>query len=332
MTGTPLNVVLDVVGIGNAIVDVISHCEEADLARLQLNRGAMTLIDAERADWLYAHMGPALECSGGSACNTIAGIAALGGKAGYIGKVKADQLGSVFSHDITAAGAAFSCSPAMDGPPTARCLIFVTPDGERTMNTYLGACVDLGPEDVDTSLIARAEVTYMEGYLWDKEAAKNAFLKAARAAHSAGKQVALSLSDPFCVDRHRDSFLDLIAGHIDILFANEEEIKALYRTATFEAALDEVRGHCKIAAITRGPRGSVVLQGDATHDIAVPPVAHVVDTTGAGDLFAAGFLYGYTRGKPVELCARIGSACAAEIISHIGARPEADLAGLIPTA
>ena len=181
-------------------------------------------------------------------------------------------------------------------------------------------------------LIARAEVTYMEGYLWDKEAAKNAFLKAARAAHSAGKQVALSLSDPFCVDRHRDSFLDLIAGHIDILFANEEEIKALYRTGTFEAALDEVRGHCKIAAITRGPRASVVLQGDATHEIAVPPVAHVVDTTGAGDLFAAGFLYGYTRGKPVELCARIGSACAAEIISHIGARPEADLAGLIPTA
>lgn len=328
MTGTPL----DVVGIGNAIVDVISHCAEADLTRLQLNRGAMTLIGAERADWLYAHMGPARECSGGSACNTIAGIAALGGKAGYIGKVKADQLGAVFSHDITAAGAEFSSSPALGGPPTARCLIFVTPDGERTMNTYLGASVDLGPEDVDAELIARAKVTYMEGYLWDKEAAKTAFLKAARAAHSAGKNVSLSLSDPFCVDRHRDSFLSLIAGHIDILFANEEEIKALYRTDTLDAALDEVRGHCKIAAVTRGPQGSVVLEGDATYQVVTPPVAPVVDTTGAGDLFAAGFLYGYTQNKPADLCARIGSACAAEVISHIGARPEANLATLIPTA
>jgi len=319
----------DVVGIGNAIVDVLAHCKEEDLGRLNLVKNAMTLIDAETADSLYAQMGPGLEMSGGSAGNTMAGIAALGGKGAYIGKVRNDQLGEVFSHDIRAMGVSFNSTPATSGSPTARCLIFVTPDGHRTMNTFLGACTELGPDDIDAELIASAKITYMEGYLWDRPEAKEAFIKAAKIAHEAGRQVSISLSDSFCVDRHRDSFRDLVHNHIDVLFANEDEIKSLYEADTFEEALAEVRTHCKVAALTRSEKGSVIVSGDEVIEVHAEPVAHVVDTTGAGDLFASGFLYGYTRGDDLATCGRLGSISAAEVISHMGARPDADLKELV---
>ncbi|MDP2699186.1 adenosine kinase [Thalassospira sp.] len=319
----------DVVGIGNAIVDVLAHCTEEDLARLNLVKNSMTLIDAETADSLYAQMGPGLEMSGGSAGNTMAGIAALGGKGAYIGKVRDDQLGQVFRHDIRATGIAFDTAPATLGAPTARCLIFVTPDGHRTMNTFLGACVELGPDDIDAQLIAASRVIYMEGYLWDREDAKNAFIKAAQIAHEAGRQVSISLSDSFCVDRHRASFRDLVHNHIDVLFANEEEIKSLYEVDSFDAALAEVRRHCKVAALTRSEKGAVIVSDDEIHIIAAEPVDRVVDSTGAGDLFASGFLYGYTKGFELAQCGRLGAICAAEVISHMGARPDADLKELM---
>src|SRR5688572_11542432 len=319
----------DVVGIGNAIVDVIAHAEDGFLAAEAMAKGAMTLIEADRAEGLYARMGPAVEMSGGSAANSMAGIASLGGRAGFIGKVKDDQLGAIFSHDIRAAGVSFQTPPAKVGPPTARCLIFVTPDAQRTMNTYLGACVELGPEDVDEALIASARVTYLEGYLWDKPRAKEAFRKAARLAHEAGGKVALTLSDPFCVERHRAEFQELVKGPVDILFANEAEIRALWQVGDFDAALAATKGLVELAALTRSEKGSVVLSGNGAERVPAEPVARVVDTTGAGDLYAAGFLYGLTNGRSPADAARIGAIAAAEVISHVGARPERPLKALV---
>ena len=318
----------DVVGIGNAIVDVLAHAEEAALAALGLAKGAMTLIDAREAETLYARMGPAIECSGGSAANTIAGIASLGGSTAFIGKVRDDQLGRVFRHDIRALGVHFETPAATSGPATARCLVFITPDAQRTLETYLGAAVELGREDVDPALIGAAKVTYLEGYLWDPPRAKEAFLAACEVAHGEGRKVALSLSDPFCVDRHRAEFRELVAGHVDILFANEQEIMALYEVASFDAALQAVRGKVEIAALTRSAKGSVLLRDNEVHVIDATPVARVVDTTGAGDLYAAGFLYGLTHGRDLAACGRLGSLCAAEVIGHLGARPEGPLAEL----
>jgi sugar/nucleoside kinase (ribokinase family) len=321
----------DVVGIGNAIVDVLAHAEEGFLAQHGLNKGTMTLIDAERATALYGAMGPGIEVSGGSAANTIAGLASLGSRAGYIGKLGADELGRIFRHDIRANGVAFETPATTSSTPTARCLIFVTPDAQRTMNTYLGACIELSPEDIDPAMIGRAKVTYLEGYLWDPPAAKQAFLKAAKIAHEAGRKVALSLSDPFCVDRHRDEFRDLLRDHVDILFANEAEICSLWQVGSFERALELTRGLCETAALTQSARGSLVLSGAETHMIEAAPVARVVDTTGAGDLYAAGFLHGYCRGLPTSDCGRYASLAAAEAISHFGARPERPLAQLLTT-
>lgn len=319
----------DVVGLGNAIVDVIAHAEDAFLAAEGMAKGAMTLIEAERAETLYARMGPGVESSGGSAANTMAGIASLGGRAAFIGKVKDDQLGAIFAHDIRAAGVAFRTRPARGGAPTARCLIFVTPDAQRTMNTYLGASVELGPEDVDEALIAAAQVTYLEGYLWDRPRAKDAFRKAARIAHEAGRKVALTLSDPFCVERHRAEFQELVRGPVDILFANEAEIRALWQVRDFDAALSATRGLVQIAALTRSEKGSVVLSNGKTESVPAEPVQRVMDTTGAGDLFAAGFLHGLTQGRPPAEAARIGAIAAAEVIAHVGARPERPLKALV---
>ncbi len=319
----------DVVGIGNAIVDVLAHAEDAQLSALGLAKGVMTLVDTQEAERIYAAMGPGIECSGGSAGNTMAVLASLGGKGAYIGKVRDDQLGTVFRHDIRAVGIAFDTPPATEGAPTARCLVLVTPDAQRTMQTYLGACVGLGPDDIDAGVIASSQVTYLEGYLWDQPAAKEAFLKAARVAHDAGRKVSLSLSDPFCVERHRDSFLELISGHVDVLFANEAEIMSLFRTDSFDEALRQVRGHCEVAALTRSEKGSVVVAGDEVTVVGAEPVSKLVDTTGAGDAYAAGFLFGYTRRADMGTCARLGGICAAEVISHFGARPEEPLNNLV---
>ena len=338
MNSAPLDAAsLDVVGIGNAIVDVIAHADEQFLAAENLAKGAMTLIDAGRAQALYARMGPAVESSGGSVANTMAGIASLGGRGGYIGKVRDDLLGDVFRHDIAATGIRFDTPAAVAGPGTARCLILVTPDGQRTMATYLGACVELGPEDIDPGLIEAAQITYLEGYLFDPPRAQEAFRSAARIAHRAGRRVALSLSDPFCVARHRAAFRELVRGEVDILFANEAEICSLYETEDFAQAAAAVRGHVAIATLTRSAQGSVVLGQGASgraeaHDVAAVPVDHVADTTGAGDLYAAGFLYGLTRGLPLPGCGALGSLCAAEIIGHIGARPETALRDLAASA
>jgi sugar/nucleoside kinase (ribokinase family) len=319
----------DVVGIGNALVDVLVHSDEAFLARQSLTKGAMTLIDNPRAEALYAAMPPAVEISGGSAGNTIAGVASLGGRAAYIGKVARDQLGGVFRHDIRAAGVSFEVPPADNGSGTGRCLIFVTPDAQRTMQTFLGAGAELDPGDVDDDLIAASAVTYMEGYLWDPPGAKQAFLKAARIAHDAGRKVSISLSDPFCVERHRQEFRDLVEHHVDILFANEAEITYLYETTSFDEALRHVRGKVDLAALTRSEKGAVIVAGNDIHTVNAEPVARVVDTTGAGDLYAAGFLYAYTRGLDAPTCGRIGAIAASEVIGHFGARPEVSLAALL---
>ena len=317
---------LDVVGIGNAIVDVLAHAEEAFLLRHGLNKGTMTLIDADQATALYDAMGPGIEVSGGSAANTIAGLASLGGAGGFIGKVGADTLGEIFRHDIRASGVAFATPPTRSGTPTARSLILVTPDAQRTMNTYLGACIELGPADVDPATIAAARVTYLEGYLWDPPAAKQAFLKAARIAHEAGRKVALSLSDPFCVGRHRSEFRDLLRDHVDILFANEAEVCSLYERNEFEAAVSHARQDVTLACLTRSEQGSLVVSG--ADIIEVPPVpTEVIDTTGAGDAYAAGFLTGLTAGRALAQCGQLGSIAAAEVISHYGARPQRDLRG-----
>ena len=320
---------IDVVGIGNAIVDVIARADEAFLEQQALVKGTMALIDAEHAEALYKIMGPAIEASGGSAGNTMAGLASLGGNGAYIGKVRDDLLGEVFRHDLTAQGVRFATPAATEGPGTARCLILVTADGQRTLNTYLGACVGLGPDDIDPDMIAAAQIAYLEGYLFDPPLAQQAFAKAAAIAHAAGRRVALSLSDPFCVERHRAAFRDLVDGHVDILFANEVEICSLYETEDFAAAAAAVRGRVAIAALTRSAKGSLVLTPGEEHRVPAAPVARVVDSTGAGDLYASGFLYGLTRGLPLPICGEIGGVCAAEIISHVGARPECHLAELV---
>jgi sugar/nucleoside kinase (ribokinase family) len=321
----------DVTAIGNAIVDVIAQTSDDFIAKHGLSKGTMSLIDTEAAERLYRAMGPGLESSGGSSANTVAGLAGLGGRAAFIGKVARDLLGEVFRHDIRAAGVTFGTPPLAAGAPTARCLILVTPDAERTMQTFLGASAELHPDDVDADLIAASQVVYLEGYLWDSAPARDAFRKAATLAAKAGRKVALTLSDPFCVERHRADFLDLIEGHVDILFANEDEIRSLYEVDTFEAARDRVRGHCEIAALTRSEKGSVIVSGTDVVSVAAHPVERVVDTTGAGDAYAAGFLYGATHGKDLAACARLGGLLAAEVISHYGARPEADLRQLAET-
>jgi sugar/nucleoside kinase (ribokinase family) len=319
----------DVLGIGNAIVDVIARADETFLTRHALTKGSMMLIDEARAETLYAAMGPGIEVSGGSCGNTMAGIASFGGAGAYIGKVKQDQLGQVFGHDLKSIGVAFDTPRASSGPSTARCLILVTPDAQRTMNTYLGACTGLGPADIDSKVVAAAQVTYVEGYLWDEPEAKKAVLKAFDTAHAAGRLVSITLSDSFCVDRYRAEFRALVRDKIDILFGNEAEIKSLYQVDSFEAAMEAARKEAKIAALTRSEKGSIVIKGRETHAVPAAPVAKVVDTTGAGDLYASGFLYGFTRGKPLAECARLGGLAAAEIISHVGARPETPLKDLM---
>jgi len=317
-----------VTGIGNAIVDVLAHASDEFVQEKGLTKGAMTLVDAEQAEHLYAAMGPGTEISGGSAGNTMAGIASLGGRGAYIGKVKNDQLGDVFRHDIRAAGLTFDTVAAEEGAPTARCLILVTPDAQRTMCTFLGACTQLGPDDVHEDLVKASQVTYMEGYLWDPPEAKKAFLKAAEIAHANGRKVSLSLSDGFCVDRHRSEFRELVDHHVDILFANETEILSLYETTDFDSAVQQVRGKCEYVALTRSEKGSVILNGDDAHHVDIERVGKVVDTTGAGDLYAAGFLYGVTNGlSPLE-AGKLGALCASEIISHMGARPDQSLKDL----
>lgn len=327
MSDSPLT--LDVIGIGNALVDVLSHESDQFLADHDLVKGSMALVDTEQASSLYDDMGPATEISGGSVANTMVGIASYGGKAGFVGRVRDDELGDVFAHDIRRSGVHFETAAATGGPPTGRCLIVVTPDAERTLSTYLGAAAEIGPADVSAALIASAQVTYLEGYLFDQPMAKEAFRAAARHAHDAGRRVALTLSDGFCVDRHRDDFLALVEHEVDILFANESEICALYEVDTFDAALQHVTHHCEIAALTRSAKGSVVIRGDEVHVIDVHPVTGaVVDSTGAGDQYAAGFLYGFTNGYDLGRCGRLGSLGASEVISHLGARPEVSLAEL----
>lgn len=318
----------DVVAIGNALVDIIGHCDDAFLAAHGCTKGSMQLVDVPTVEKLYAAMGPGIEISGGSAANTMVGVASFGGKAGFIGKTATDQFGEVFRHDIRAAGVTFETPPAGDGEPTGRSLILVTPDGQRTMNTYLGVSPHLGNGEVDAELIRSARILYLEGYLFDRDDAKAAFRAAAEIAAEAGRPVALTLSDPFCVDRHRAEFLQLVKRSVDILFANEAEITSLYETPSFDAAAQRAKADIKFAALTRSEKGSVILaNGEA---IAVPavPVAQVVDTTGAGDLYAAGFLLGVARGLPVETAGKLGSLAAAEVISHVGARPQVPLLDL----
>lgn len=319
---------LDVVGIGNALVDVISHEGDDFVTGLGVPKGAMTLIDEQRATEIYDAMGAAVEISGGSAANTIVGVAALGGSARYLGKVRNDQLGAVFAHDIRATGVHYDVAAATTGPSTGCCLIVVTPDAQRTMNTYLGASVHLDPSDVDAEAIRSAKVLYLEGYLFDPPEAQEAFRLAARHAQDAGRTVALTLSDGFCVDRHRDAFLDMVEHHVDVLFANEDEILSLYQTDSFDEAARRVRHHGAIAALTRSEKGSVIVTEDGTIEVPAHPVDELVDTTGAGDLYAAGFLFGLSRGKDLGTCGALGSLAAAEVISHVGARPQADLAAM----
>jgi sugar/nucleoside kinase (ribokinase family) len=319
---------LDVVGIGNALVDVLSQADDELVTRLGLVKGTMNLVDEARAGELYQAMGQGVEISGGSAANTIVGVASFGGRAQYIGKVRDDQLGEVFGHDLRSTGVRYDTPKAVSGPPTGRCLILVTPDAQRTMGTFLGASVRLGPGDIDKWLIGRGRILYLEGYLFDPPAAQEAFRVASAEAHAAGRKVALTLSDPFCVDRHRKAFLDLVEHHVDILFANEAEICALYRVSDFDAAMQQVLGHCEIAALTRSAKGSVLVGDGKTHVIEAQPVTDVVDTTGAGDLYASGVLYGLSHGLDLAACGRLGSLAAAEVISHVGARPMEPLARL----
>jgi sugar/nucleoside kinase (ribokinase family) len=312
----------DVLGIGNAIFDVLVKAEDDFLVQHGMTKGGMALIDEPRAAAIYAAMGPAVEISGGSAANTIVGIASFGARAAYVGKVKDDQIGRLYSHDIRAAGVAFDTAPAADGPATGCSYILVTPDGERTMNTYLGAAQDLGPADIDEAQIAASALVYLEGYLWDPANAKQAFLKASTIAHGAGRQVALTLSDAFCVDRYRDEFLQLMRdGTVDLIFANESELHALYQTSDFDTALKQLATDVKRGVVTRSAKGCVVVAGEDITMVPAFPIDSLVDTTGAGDLFAAGFLFGLARGASHEDAGRLGALAAAEVIQHIGARP-----------
>jgi len=322
----------DVVGIGNAIIDILSQSTDAFLTEEGIAKGGMMLIDADRAEALYEKMGPGIETSGGSAANTIAGCAGLGVKGGFIGRVRNDQLGDVYIHDIRSVGIEFTNPPAQDGLPTARCLIMVTPDGQRSMSTFLGASTELGVGDLDEDMIAASAITYMEGYLWDKAPAKEAFLRSMDVAKGAGRKVALTLSDAFCVDMHRADFLNLIDGQVDILFANEAEITSLYETDDFSAAMDAVRGKADIIAVTRSEKGAVILEGDKTSEVAAVPVEKVLDTTGAGDQFAAGFLAGLCQGKDGAICGQMGAIAAAEVIGHMGPRPQTDIKALVKAA
>jgi sugar/nucleoside kinase (ribokinase family) len=317
---------IDVLTIGNAIVDVLARVDDGFVKQHGLVKGSMNLIDEKRALDLYSAMGPSIEISGGSAGNTAAGVASFGGKAAFIGKVKRDQLGDVFEHDLVSTGVRYETSRARSGPATARSFIMITPDGERTMNTFLGACVNLGPEDIDPAIVSDAKVTYLEGYLWDPPRAKEAFKMAAKIARKARRKVALTLSDSFCVARHRESFLDLIKNYVDIVFANESEIKSLYETEDFDETLQKARKDCEIAALTRSEAGCVIVRGGEIHVVEAHPVPKLVDLTGAGDLFASGFLFGFTNGHGLAQSARLGALAAAEVISHIGARPEVRLA------
>jgi adenosine kinase len=319
----------DVLCIGNAIVDVIARTEDDFLVRQGMSKGAMQLIDEKRAEAIYDAMGPAVEISGGSAANTAVGIASFGARAAFVGKVRDDELGRVFAHDIRAAGVAFDTAPDSGGPSTARSYILVTPDGERTMNTFLGAAQDLHPNDIDADAVAGAAVTYLEGYLWDPPRAKEAFLKAAGIAHGAGRKVALTLSDAFCVGRYRAEFLDLIRnGTVDIVFANQHELLSLYETADFDTAVNALRNDAPLAAVTRSEHGCLVVTRAATEAVPAAPIERFVDATGAGDLFAAGFLVGLSRGQDHRMSARLGVLAAAEVIQHLGARPESSLKAL----
>ena len=323
----------DVLGIGNAIVDIIARAEDDFLVREGLAKGSMRLIDAAEAERLYDHMGPAKEISGGSAGNTIAALAGLGAKAAYFGKVAEDHLGSIFRHDIRAVGVHFDTAPlhigAADWAPTARSMILVTPDGERTMNTFLGACTHLTPEDIEESVVADSAIVYLEGYLWDPPAAKEAFRRASAIAHANGRRVALTLSDSFCVDRWRAEFLELMrTGIVDLVFANQAEVKALYETADIDAGIAALRQDVRMAAVTLSAEGSLVVSAEGVTRVAASPVESVVDTTGAGDLYAAGFLYGLTHDFDPAACAELGGLLAAEIIGHVGARSQSDLVDL----
>ncbi|MEM1147680.1 MAG: adenosine kinase [Pseudomonadota bacterium] len=322
----------DVVGLGNAIVDVISAQDDAFLAKWGINKDAMNLIEEDRADLLTEASINAVETSGGSGANTIAGIASFGGQAAYIGKVADDRLGKVFKADMEKVGVPFDTAPLLDGPATARSIIFVTPDGKRSMNTFLGASVEFSPGDVNRATVEASQILYMEGYLFDKEVAKAAFVHAAEIAHAAGRKVSLTLSDSFCVDRHRESFRQLIRSQVDVLFANEEELLSLYETRDFDAAIAQLRTETGLAAITRSEKGSVVIGDGDPVAVSAEPVSNVVDTTGAGDQYAAGFLFGIARGLPLATCARLGHIAAAEVISHYGPRPEVSLSALAAKA
>lgn len=316
----------DVLGIGNAIFDVLVKTDESFLAAHGMTKGGMALIDEARAAAIYRDMGPATEMSGGSAANTIVGVANLGARAAYVGKVKNDQIGGLYTHDIRAAGVAFETKAASDGPATGCSYILVTPDGERTMNTYLGAAQELMPADIDAAQIAASSIIYLEGYLWDPKNAKDAFVKASTVAHNAGRQVALTLSDSFCVDRYRGEFLDLMCnGTVDLVFANEAELHSLYQTSDFDTALKQLRVDAKLAVVTRSEKGCVVVSKDGIMAVPAFPIEKMVDTTGAGDLFAAGFLFGLVRGAGFEAAGRLGALAAAEVIQHIGARPQTSL-------
>lgn len=317
---------LDVLCVGNAIVDIIARCEDNFLVENTIKKGAMNLIDADRAELLYKRMGPAIEASGGSAGNTAAGIASFGGRAAFFGKVARDQLGTIYDHDIRAQGVVFGTQPLDGPPPTARSMIFVTPDGERSMNTYLGACVELGPEDVDAQIVAASKVTYFEGYLWDPPRAKEAIRNCADIAHENGREVSMTLSDPFCVDRYRDEFLDLMrSGTVDIVFANEHEAMSLYQTSSLEASVDALEADCRLAIVTRGENGSIVARKGERVTVSAIEISELVDTTGAGDLYAAGFLHGYTQNRSMEECANLGSLAAGLVIQQVGPRPHGSL-------
>ena len=320
---------LDVVGIGNAIVDVLIQTEDSFLEKHSLNKGSMALLNDEDAEKLYSSIGAGVESSGGSAANTLAGLAQLGSNAGFIGRVRNDQLGAIFTHDIRSVGARFETAQKTSGPPTARCLIFVTPDAQRTMCTYLGASVFLEPEDLDLSMVKQTKVLYLEGFLWDHPAAKRAFIAAANACKSSGGKVALSLSDSFCVNRHRKSFLTLLEDHIDILFANEAEIMSLYEVKEFQKAIDKVQDKCEVAALTCGGKGSVILSKEEQIKIEPYEFGPLIDTTGAGDLFASGFLHGYINGESLLRCGQIASICAGQIVTQLGPRSRVSLKRLV---
>lgn len=321
----PVPAIYDVCAVGNAIVDVIADADDAFLASYGIAKGSMTLIDEQRADFLYQNIGPGIEMSGGSAGNTVAGIAALGGTPTFIGKVKDDQLGGIYRHDMRASGVHFPTAPSKDGPATGRSLILVTPDSQRSMSTFLGACVNLSPDDIDQQLVANAQITFLEGYLFDKPKAQEAFHVAAKIAHKAGRLLALTLSDTFCVDRHREGFRQLVREDVDFLIANEYELMALYQVPTFEEAMEAARAEVGTVVGTRSEKGAVIVRGEESYIIEAENVPVVLDSTGAGDLFAAGLLFGVTHGYALPVAGRLGAIAAAEVISHYGPRPQRDL-------